>query len=186
MELVGQLMAGLGHEFNNLMQNIIASLELTRKLIAGARTGETEKFITSAAKSAHKAAALNQRLVAVARPRPLAPKPLSFNQLIGDLRDVLQVALRDPIKIDVSLSAGLWETVCDAGQAESALIDLVLGARNAMPEGGAITIATSNEEGTSRRPAASGDTRIAQYVCIAVTDSRVQGPKKPDAAVLCG
>jgi signal transduction histidine kinase len=178
LESIRQLTRGVSHEFNNLLQNIVASLELTRKLIGAGRIGETDKFIGKAIASAHRAAALNQRVVAFCHHQPLAPKRVSINGLIGDMRDVLQCVVTNSIKIDLVLADDLWPTYCDAFEAETAILRMVMNARDAMPEGGMITIQTSNQvidsDGISSVDGDGVSSLVVAgplpYVCVAVTD----------------
>lgn len=168
---IGQLSGEIAHGFNNSLQNIVASLELVRALIGGGRSGETERFITTAVGAARDAAALNQKVQGLSRRQPQALRLLSINELITGMEDLLRHALPRSIKLDLKLPAGVWPTLCDGNEAESALLNLILNARDALPVDGTITIETSNVDweriGTSR----PGDMAPGQYACIAVTDS---------------
>ena len=168
-DAIAQLSGGIAHDFNNSLQNIVASLELVRTLIGAGRTGETERFITSAVGAARNAAALNQRVAGLSRRQPNAPKPLSINELIQGMEDLLRRSLPRAITLDLKLGADVWPTLCDGSEAESALLDLILNARDAMPGDGTMTIETRNLEqhGAASPPGVAP----GQYVRVAVTDS---------------
>ena len=168
MDSLTHLMGGIAHELNNKMQGIVASLELVRKLIAVGRNAEVERFLVSAIGSAQTAASLNHRVLDFSRYQAVDPKPQLFNQLIAAwMTSAPPVA--QATKLEVIPSNELWETHCDGNQAETALLNLVLNARDAMPNGGTITVQTSNVTGTD-----TAGERLAgpeQYVCITVTDA---------------
>ncbi|MEO8384191.1 MAG: PAS domain S-box protein [Betaproteobacteria bacterium] len=165
MEAVGQLTGGIAHDFNNLLQGIVGSIELSRKLISLGRVAETEKFINSAMNSAQRAAALTHRLLAFSRRQPLDPKPLQINQLVLSMEDMLRRTVGVLIEIELDLSTDAWITKCDANQVESAILNLVINSRDAMPHGGRISIRTSNGNGP-------GDQSLkGEFLCIAVVDN---------------
>jgi signal transduction histidine kinase len=159
--VAGRLADGAGHEFNNLMQGIVASLELTRKLIATGRAPETQPFIEKAIASARRAALLNGGLAHFALPRPIVPVALSLNAVIADMQDLLRYSLPRSIKIDTRLATNLWTTYCDAGQARLAIVDLVLDTCDSMRARGTIAVETRNDD----EVVASA----RQNICIAVT-----------------
>ena len=169
-ESISQLSRGIGHEFNNLMQGIVGSLELVRKLLASGRGEETGKFIDRAINSAQRASALNERLLTFSRRQPPAPQALSMNELIVGMGDILRSSLTHSSKLDLNLSEDLWLTRCDANQAEGAVLNLVLNARDAMPGGGTVTIQTRNLEVESAE-ATQPDIAPGSYVCVTVKDT---------------
>jgi signal transduction histidine kinase len=148
----------------------MAALELVRKLIEAGRGAETGRFIASALASAHGAAALNHRLVQFSRRQPLEPKPLAINELITGMEELLRRSLPNSIRLDLDLAADLWEARCDAGEAETALLNLALNARDAMPDGGVLKIQTGNVDANKNKvyPAVMAP---GQYVYVTVTDS---------------
>ena len=177
MEAVGQLTGGIAHDFNNLLQGIVGSIEITRKLIGLGRAAETEKFINGAMTSAQRAAALTHRLLAFSRRQPLDPKPIQINQLVVSMEDLLRRTVGVSIDIQLMLAANAWVTKCDANQVENAILNLVINARDAMPNGGHITIRTSNGTGPrdqQDRPAGNGNNASTDmgrdYLCVAVMD----------------
>ncbi len=172
MEAVGQLTGGIAHDFNNLLTGIVGSLDLLQTRLNQGRTDNVERYINAAMTSANRAAALTHRLLAFARRQPLIPKSVDVNQLVVSLEDLLRRTIGETIDLQIVAAADLWSTLCDPNQLESALLNLAINARDAMPDGGRLTIATSNarlDSVTADTPALSpGD-----YVCITVTDTGV-------------
>jgi PAS domain S-box-containing protein len=172
MEAVGQLTGGIAHDFNNLLTGIVGSLDLLQTRLNQGRTDNFARYINAAMTSANRAAALTHRLLAFARRQPLIPKSVDVNQLVVSLEDLLRRTIGETIDLQIVAAADLWSTLCDPNQLESALLNLAINARDAMPDGGRLTIATSNarlDSVTADTPALSpGD-----YVCITVTDTGV-------------
>src|SRR5215210_5014503 len=172
MEAVGQLTGGIAHDFNNLLTGIVGSLDLLQTRVAQGRLDNAARYIDAAMTSANRAAALTHRLLAFARRQPLVPKTVDVNQLVVSLEDLLRRTIGETIDLSIVAADGLWSTLCDPNQLESALLNLAINARDAMPDGGTLTFATSNarlDRVTADTPALSpGD-----YVCIVVTDSGV-------------
>jgi PAS domain S-box-containing protein len=170
MEAVGQLTGGIAHDFNNLLTGIVGSLELMQARLNQGRTDNVARYIEAAMTSANRAAALTHRLLAFARRQPLVPKVVEVNQLVVSLEDLLRRTIGEMINLRIVASEDLWRTMCDPNQLESALLNLAINARDAMPDGGNLTIATSNvhlDGGTPNAPALpSGD-----YICIEVADT---------------
>jgi PAS domain S-box-containing protein len=171
MEAVGQLTGGIAHDFNNLLQGITGSLDLVQKRIAQGRTGELDRFISGAVTSANRAAALTHRLLAFSRRQPLDPKLVNANPLVASMEDLLRRTLGESMELELVLAGGLWLTLCDANQLESAVLNLAINARDAMPGGGTLTIETCNAHLDGAYAARTRDVRPGQYVCICVTDT---------------
>ena len=171
MEAVGQLTGGIAHDFNNLLQGITGSLDLVQKRISQGRTNELERFISGAMTAANRAAALTHRLLAFSRRQPLDPRPVKANPLVASMEDLLRRTLGERIELELVLSGGLWLTLCDANQLESALLNLAINARDAMPDGGKLIIETGNAHLDNAYVAKQRDVRAGQYVCIGVTDT---------------
>ena len=170
MEAVGQLTGGIAHDFNNLLQGITGSLDLVEKRFAEGRFEELGKFLSAARKSASRAAGLTHRLLAFSRRQPLDPKPLLANPLVASMEELLRRTMGERIEISIALAPDLWLTLCDPNQLESAILNLAINARDAMPDGGGLVIETCNtrlEPGTAALP----DVRPGEYVCIGVTDT---------------
>ena len=170
MEAVGQLTGGIAHDFNNLLTGIVGSLDLLQTRLNQGRTDNVARYIDAAMTSANRAAALTHRLLAFARRQPLIPESVDANQLVVSLEDLLRRTIGETIDLAIAAADDLWFTLCDPNQLESALLNLAINARDAMPDGGKLTITTSNariEGVTADSPALSpGD-----YVCISVTDT---------------
>jgi PAS domain S-box-containing protein len=144
MEAVGQLTGGIAHDFNNLLTGIVGSLDLMQTRLDQGRTENVSRYINAAMTSANRAAALTHRLLAFARRQPLIPKSVDANALVVSLEDLLRRTIGETIDLDIVASAGLWCTLCDPNQLESALLNLAINARDAMPGGGKLTIRTAN------------------------------------------
>src|ERR1700712_2360288 len=172
MEAVGQLTGGIAHDFNNLLTGIVGSLDLLQTRFNQGRTENVARYIDAAMTSANRAAALTHWLLAFARRQPLVPKSVDVNHLVMSLEDLLRRTIGETIDLQIAASADLWSTLCDPNQLESALLNLAINARDAMPDGGTLTLSTANasfESVTADPPALSpGD-----YVCIGVADTGV-------------
>jgi PAS domain S-box-containing protein len=144
MEAVGQLTGGIAHDFNNLLTGIVGSLDLMQIRLDQGRTENVTRYINAAMTSANRAAALTHRLLAFARRQPLIPKSVDANALVVSLEDLLRRTIGERIDLDIVASAGLWCTLCDPNQLESALLNLAINARDAMADGGKLTITTAN------------------------------------------
>jgi CheY-like chemotaxis protein len=171
MEAVGQLTGGIAHDFNNLLQGITGSLALVRRRLEQGRTNEVDRFIADASHSAKRAAALTHRLLAFSRRQPLDPKPVHANPLIASMADLLRRTLGERIALELALLDGLWLTLCDANQLENAVLNLCINARDAMPDGGTLTVATDNLEVEPDGLGRQGELAPGAYIRIAVTDS---------------
>ncbi len=170
MEAVGQLTGGIAHDFNNLLTGIVGSLDLLQTRLDQGRTENVSRYINAAMTSANRAAALTHRLLAFARRQPLIPKSVDANALVVSLEDLLRRTIGERIDLDIAASAGLWCTLCDPNQLESALLNLAINARDAMPDGGKLTIATAN----ARIEGIDADTPAllpGDYIRIDVTDT---------------
>ena len=172
MEAVGQLTGGIAHDFNNLLAGITGSLELLQRRVAAGRTDGLERYTSAAVTSAQRAAALTQRLLAFARRQPLDPKRVEANRLVAGMEDLLRRTLGPGIDLEMVLAGGLWPTLCDANQLESAILNLAINARDAMSDGGRLTVETANAHLDDAYARAQGDEILAgQYVAISVTDT---------------
>ena len=168
MEAVGQLTGGVAHDFNNLLTIIIGNLGIAKRGVVEARA---ERALNNALVGAERAAQLTQRLLAFSRRQPLNPRVLDVNKLIVSISDLLVRTLGENIELESIGAAGLWKVEADASELESTLLNLALNARDAMPEGGKLTIETSNaylDEGYCQQHAGVAP---GQYILIAVTDN---------------
>jgi PAS domain S-box-containing protein len=171
MEAVGQLTGGIAHDFNNLLQGITGSLDLVQKRISQGRIAELDRFITGAMTSANRASALTHRLLAFSRRQPLNPRPIRANPLVASMEDLLRRTLGESIELELVLAGGLWPTLCDPNQLESAILNLAINARDAMPDGGKLTIETGNAHLDRAYVAKRREVKPGQYICISVTDT---------------
>jgi PAS domain S-box-containing protein len=170
MEAVGQLTGGVAHDFNNLLQVIMGNLETLRRNIpedAGRLVRATQNAMTGA----KRAASLTQRLLAFARRQPLNPKPLDVNQMVGGMSELLHRTLGETISIELVRGAGLWTVEADQNELEAAILNLAVNARDAMPEGGRLTIETANAHIDDIYAARHAEVNPGQYVSLAVSDS---------------
>ena len=170
MEAVGQLTGGLAHDFNNLLTGITGSLELLQTRISQGRLSEVERYVVAAQSAAKRAAALTHRLLAFSRRQTLDPKPVGVNRLVAGMEDLVRRTVGPAIAVEVVVSGGLWTTLIDPGQLESALLNLCINARDAMPDGGRLTIETANTW-LDERSARERELPPGQYVTLAVTDT---------------
>jgi PAS domain S-box-containing protein len=170
MEAVGQLTGGIAHDFNNLLTIIIGNLDSLQRGLTDAGP-RARRQIEHALIGANKAAALVRRMLAFSRRQPLAPENIEVNALVNAMSEMLRRTLGETIFIDSALSGGMWRTEVDPNQLESAILNLAINARDAMPKGGRITIATANARLDERYVETNPDARIGQYVMIAVTDT---------------
>ncbi len=176
MEAVGQLTGGLAHDFNNMLQGIMGPLEMVRRLMTPEDHQRMGRFIDMAFGSTQRAATLTHRLLAFSRRQPLDPQQLDANQLVLSMADLLRRTTGDAIPVVLQLDPAPCITRCDANQLESALLNLAINARDAMPDGGRLTIATSRMHIDERYALSQNDVKPGDYVCIAVTDTGVGMP----------
>ncbi len=146
MEAVGQLTGGIAHDFNNLLQGIVGALQLSEKRIAEGQLEGLAKYNAQAQQCAERAAALTHRLLAFSRRQPLDPRPVQANQLILTMEPLLRRTLGESIRLDLDLDLepDLWPILCDPNQLDSAILNLSINARDAMPRGGVLTIRSRN------------------------------------------
>ncbi|MBL0796365.1 MULTISPECIES: PAS domain-containing hybrid sensor histidine kinase/response regulator [Pseudomonas] len=171
MEAVGQLTGGIAHDFNNMLTGIIGSLDLMQRYIASGRADEIGRFTDAAVSSANRAAALTHRLLAFSRRQSLDRKTIDVNELIHSLEDLIRRTKGDPIELKLRLADNVWPVSTDVSQLENALLNLVINARDAMPDGGELLIETANvyldgNDITTLEPVKAGD-----YLMLAVSDN---------------
>ena len=171
MEAVGQLTGGIAHDFNNLLTGVLGSLDLLTRRVQQGRIGDIDRYVTAASKSATRAAALTQRLLAFSRRQPLDPKATDANRLLRGMDELLRRTLGERIALEFVAAGGLWTTLCDPHQLESAVLNLAINARDAMPDGGRLTIETCNTHLDDAYAAREQQVKPGQYVCISVSDT---------------
>jgi signal transduction histidine kinase/PAS domain-containing protein len=170
MEAVGQLTGGLAHDFNNLLTGITGSLEMLNIRMQQGRIGEIDRYVRASQGAAKRAAALTHRLLAFSRRQTLDPKPTDVNRLVSGMTDLLQRTMGPTIELESVAAGGLWTTIIDPGQLENALLNLSINARDAMPDGGKLTIETGNKW-LDERAARERDVAPGQYVTVCVSDT---------------
>jgi signal transduction histidine kinase len=169
LEAIGQLTGGIAHDFNNMLAVILAGLELARRRLLPGQP-DVQKFIESAIDGAQRAAKLTTQLLAYSRQQPLMPEVISPNTVVGPISEMLRRTIPETIELQTVLGAGLWNTNVDPQQLQSSLLNVCLNARDAMPEGGRLTIETANAF-IDERYAAEHDIAVGQYVQVAVSDT---------------
>ena len=169
MEAVGQLTGGVAHDFNNLLQVIRGNLELLEPALAGQEGAQ--RRLRNALYGADRAAQLTRQLLAFARRQPLEPQVINLSRLFGDMADLLRRTLGEGIEIETVVTDGLWNTVADPAQVESAVLNLAINARDAMVDGGRLTIEITNATLDEAYTRDIEDLQPGQYVLIAVSDT---------------
>ncbi|GIZ53288.1 PAS domain S-box protein [Noviherbaspirillum aridicola] len=173
MEAVGQLTGGIAHDFNNHLQAIVGSLELISHLARAGRISELSRYVETAATAARKAGTLTHRLLAFSRRQPLDPRPTDVNRLIRAMEDLLRRALNASIELTIRESEESWLTSTDSNQLENALLNLVINARDAMPEGGQLLVRVENAVFDAGHPAPGPYLPWGEYVGIEVRDTGI-------------
>ncbi|WP_298865132.1 chemotaxis protein CheB [uncultured Sulfitobacter sp.] len=168
MEAVGQLTGGLAHDFNNLLTVVIGNLELLEM-----RTDDTKlhELINEALEASNLGAALTSQLLSFSKSQSLAPENVALNGLVKTMLPILERTLGEQIGIETILADDLDATLADPGQVESAILNLAINARDAMPDGGTLTLETRNVALDADYAAAQVDVTPGNYVCLSVTDT---------------
>jgi PAS domain S-box-containing protein len=172
MEAVGQLTGGIAHDFNNLLQVIIGNLDTLQRSLPE-ESSRLRRAAAQAMNGARRAASLTQRLLAFSRRQPLDPKPLSANALVTSLSELIHRTLGETVAVETVLAAGLWQVEADANELDAAILNLAVNARDAMPDGGRLTIETANIHIDDAYAAAHAEVAPGEYVSIAVSDTGV-------------
>ncbi len=175
MDAIGQLTGGIAHDFNNMLGVVMGALDLMRRRMKSDQFG-LGRFIDVAMQATERSAALTQRLLAFARQQPLAPEPVDANKMITAMSELLRSTLGEQIEIETVLTAGLWKTNADAHQLENAIVNIAINARDAMPEGGKLTIETGNVYLDEAYCSRTEEINPGQFVLIAISDKGVGMP----------
>jgi signal transduction histidine kinase len=170
MEAVGQLTGGLAHDFNNILAGIGGSLELMKTRLAQGRISDIDKYVAGAQAAVKRAANLTQRLLAFSRRQTLDPRPSDLNRIVAGMQDLVSRSVGPGIEVETAAAGGLWTAFVDVGQLENALLNLCINARDAMPDGGKLTIETGNRWLDERAAGERGLDR-GQYVSLCVSDT---------------
>ena len=168
METIGQLTGGVAHDFNNLLQIIMANLDLVLRRVTD---GDLRKRLGNAMLGAERGSKLTRQLLAFARRQPLQPEPVNLGRVVRDLTDLLRRTLGESIEIEETGSVGLWSAMADRGQIENAILNLAINARDAMPQGGKLTLEMGNAYLDDEYARNHEDVKAGQYVMIAVSDT---------------
>jgi signal transduction histidine kinase/FixJ family two-component response regulator len=176
MEAIGQLTGGVAHDFNNLLQIIRSNLDLLAKQID--EHPRAKQRIDNALAGVERAAQLTRQLLAFARRQPLEPRPVNLGRMVTEMSDLLRRTLGEQIEIETVVGEGLWNTLADAAQIENALLNLAINARDAMPDGGKLTIELSNASLDEEYADHHADVTPGQYVLLAVTDTGTGMPSE--------
>jgi len=171
MEAVGQLTGGIAHDFNNMLAVVIGSLDMARRRLTGTEHPKLAANIDNAKQGAERAAVLTSRLLAFARRQPLEPKVLDPNRLVSGMSELLRRTLGETITVESVLAGGLWTVHADPNQIESAIINLAVNARDAMPDGGKLTVETANMALDDHYAAGHDEVAPGQYVMVSITDT---------------
>ncbi|OYD82008.1 ATP-binding protein [Azospirillum brasilense] len=169
MEAVGQLTGGIAHDFNNLLQVMLGNLHLLRGLLSADEP--LLRHVAMAITAGDRAAALTRHLLAFARRQPLTPRSLDLNALVAAMSGLIQQSVGESIRVETVRADGLWRTWADANQVESALLNLAINARDAMPDGGLLRVETSNAVLDETVSDAQGDILPGRYVLLRITDT---------------
>ncbi|MBP0440837.1 response regulator [Tianweitania sediminis] len=170
MEAIGQLTGGIAHDFNNMLAGIRGGADLLRKRLSSGRTDGLDRYVDIIMSSADRAAALTHRLLAFSRRQSLDLQRADLNELVTSLLELLQRTIGDAIEVEVKLEPRLWPALTDQNQFESALLNLAINARDAMPDGGTLSLITANVSVDARRARAFG-IAPGDYVVTRVRDT---------------
>lgn len=170
MEAVGRLTGGIAHDFNNMLQGITGALYLTQRKLAAGTPEQAQRFINVAMDSANRAAHLTQRLLTFSRRQPIDPKPFSVALTLQSMADLFHRYTGERVRLLFNLEPDLWTVRCDRNQFENALLNLVINACDAMPNGGALTVAAVNKPMAAAQLRAYPDIKPGEFVEVSVTD----------------
>ena len=171
LKAVRQLTGGIAHDFNNMLQGITSALALVRARLAQGRIEAAQEFIVPAEKAATRAGALTHRLLAFSRQQTLAPKALTLDQIAREMEDMIRRSVGPSVQVELKSADGHWLVLCDPNQMESALLNLCINARDAMPEGGWLTISTEERVLSEREVMGFEELRPGRYAALGVTDT---------------
>jgi signal transduction histidine kinase len=170
MKAIGDLTGGIAHDFNNMLGAITGALNLIQRHIKKGDFG-IERFVEAANQATERGVSLTRRLLAFARKQPLSPQAVDANKMIVEMSDLLRSTLGEHIRIETVLAAGLWATNADLSQLENAVLNIAINGRDAMPEGGRLTIETGNACLDEDYCKHHTEVELGQYVMVAITDT---------------
>ena len=170
MEAVGQLTGGLAHDFNNLLGGIMGAMDIAQMKLDQGKVEEVPRYLSLGETAVRRAAALTQRLLAFSRRQTLDPRSTDINKLIGSMEELIRRTIGPSVHLEVVGAGGLWPCLVDPPQLENALLNLCINARDAMPDGGRLTIETANRS-LDEYAAATCELDPGQYLSLCVTDT---------------
>jgi signal transduction histidine kinase/CheY-like chemotaxis protein len=173
MEAIGQLTGGIAHDFNNMLTAIIGSMEVLKRRVRAGRYEDIQKFMDGAVGAANRAAALTHRLLAFARRQPLDPKAVDVNQLIRGMEEMLRRTLGEGVRLKIELAPALLPALTDAHQLENAILNLSINARDAMPNGGTLSITTTHEIFGEKVRFGQEEIEAGDYIVLCVGDTGI-------------
>lgn len=176
MEAVGQLTGGIAHDFNNMLAVIVGSLDIARRRLSKNSDNLIAQNIDNAMEGAQRATQLTSRLLAFSRQQPLEPLVLDANKFVGGMSELLRRTIGENLRVETVLAGGLWPSFVDANQLENAILNLCVNARDAMPDGGKLTVETNNAHLDDAYAADHQEVVAGQYVMISVTDTGIGMP----------
>jgi two-component system, NtrC family, sensor kinase len=177
MEAIGRLTGGIAHDFNNLLTAIIGNLDLALRRLDGEE--RVRGWLSNSRKAGERAATLVQRLLAFSRQHPLETKSVDINRLVQEMSDLLRRTIGETVMVETVLAGGLWKAAIDPNQLENTILNLAVNARDAMPEGGRLTIESANCHLDEHYVEQAGaDIPPGQYVMVAVSDSGTGMPRE--------
>jgi signal transduction histidine kinase len=183
MEALGQLTGGVAHDFNNMLAIVIGNLDLLGRRMGESVDAKLRSFVDNALEGAQRAAALTQSLLAFSRQQPLDPKPVDVNKAVADMSRLFRRTLGEGVTVETVLAGGLWPGFIDGPQLESAMLNLAVNARDAMPGGGKLTIETANTYLDESYAENDGTVAAGQYVLVAFSDTGTGMPPEIAARV---
>jgi nitrogen-specific signal transduction histidine kinase len=176
METVGNLTGGIAHDFNNLLGVLIGNLDLLKEIVA--EDGEATELVEEALEAGLRGKELNRRMLAFARRQSLKPEILDVNEILTSMTKLLQRSLGERIEINLRCSANAWPIKVDPSQFETAILNLAINARDAMPNGGHLVLETSNVKLDESYVEQDSELEPGDYVMLAVTDAGTGIPKE--------
>ncbi len=171
MEAIGQLTGGITHDFNNMLQGITGAIEVMRRRVALGHLEGLERYMDAATQAAQRAASLVRRLLAFSRHQPLDPKPVDVSALLASMEDLLRRTLGEQVDLEVNPDVGVGCALCDENQLESAILNLAINARDAMPGGGRLTLSACRALLSAQDVRQNDHATPVDYIAICVTDT---------------
>ncbi len=173
MEVVGQLTGGIAHDFNNMLTGVIGAIDIMKRRIAAGRTHDIDRFMDAAASSAQRAASLTARLLAFSRRQSLDSRATDINALVSSLEELLRRTMTEKVELSIVPAESLPPAIADANQLESAIVNLAINARDAMPDGGKLTIETRTADLDDAYCSTHPGVKPGSYVIVSVSDTGV-------------